>query len=1122
MPHRKPPRANKTPTKRKSEAEASPATRSHISMAEAEGKREAERSPSAAASASESAARHSFEAFFESSIVPMRSLDASGIILRANQAELEFLGYTRDEYVGRDIAAFHEDPASTAEMIARLARGEQLVKQPVRLRAKDGSIRHVLTSATAQFLDSRLTAIYCVSWDAAAEADAEALARESARRMVVLNAERQSLIDQTPFMIVRCTRDLKYRFASRAYADMVGRDPQDLIGQPLADILGREAMDAIRPSIEQVLRGERAAYESELPFPNLGTRRIRAVYTPEFDEAGKVDGWLASITDVTEQQRAEQIRQQLASIVDSSDDAIISKDLDGMIISWNRGAERIFGFTAAEAIGRPITMVIPAHLQHEEPVILDRIRHGEHIDHYETLRHRKDGSLIHVSLTISPVRNAEGKIVGASKIARDITDRKVAEIAFARHAEEQAALNDFTVRLFRAESLPAIYDAALDAILAALRCDRAAILRPDDWGAMRFVSSRGLSARYRAAAEGYNPWPLDARNPETACIGEVGGTDLPEHVRTAAAVEGIRGIAFVPLMAQGRLVGNFIAYYDAPHAFSREKVHVARNLARQLGFAIERMLVEQARQAAERSLRRLSEKLESEVERRTRERDRIWTVSEDLLGVSTFDGYFISINPAWTKLLGWSEDEIKAMHVSALRHPEDEAHSIAGRSRLASGVSTVRIENRFRHKDGSWRWIHWTMTTEDGFIYVSGRNTTTEREAAAALAKAQQQFAHSQKMEALGQLTGGVAHDFNNLLMIVSGHAQILARRLSEPKDLRALSAIQAAATRGESLTRQLLSFSRNQPLDPAVVSPAETIGAVRDILDGLLKVDVELLMDVLPSIWSIHVDKSELELALVNLVVNARDAMPNGGVLTIAAKNLLLESGDTADGLAGEFVALSVADTGCGIASDHLARVFEPFFTTKSADKGTGLGLSQVYGFARRSGGTAAIGSEPGRGTTVTLYLPRSHTDVGHAQARRDGHITAPAEEAVLVVEDNDDVRAVAVALLEQLGYRAIAVGSAAAALDILASRSTPLNLLFTDVVLPGGTDGLTLAQTVKARYPAMPVVLTTGYAKVFDVKPDFPVVRKPYQIATLGRILREALDQPTSDALPAAAARA
>ena len=945
---------------------------------------------------------------------------------------------------------------------------------------------------------------------------------EGTQQMIRLDAERQSLIDQTPFMLVRCTRDLKYRFASRAYAAMVGRDPQDLVGRPLAEILGADAIETIRPHIERALSGERADYESELTFPGVGTRCIRATYTPEVDADGRIDGWLASITDITEQRRAEQIRQQLASIVDWSDDAIVSKDLNGIIISWNRGAERIFGFTAAEAIGRSITIVIPPHLQHEEPVILDRIRHGNHIDHYETVRCRKDGSLIHVSLTISPMRDAEGKIVGASKIARDITDRKLAEIAFARRSAAQAALYDFTDRLYRAESLAEIYDAALDAIGTALRCDRASILRPDDWGAMRFVAWRGLSARYRAAAEGHNPFPLDARNPETICVEDIGPANLPEHVCSAAAAEGIGGVAFVPLMAQGRLAGNFIAYYDTPHTFTQEEIDVAHNLARQLGFAIERMLVEHARQAAEQSLRQLSEKLESEVERRTRERDRIWMVSEDLLGVSGFDGHFISINPAWTKLLGWSEDEIKSIHVSALRHPDDETHSTAARSRLASGIATIRVENRFRHKDGSWRWIHWTMTTEDGFIYLSGRNTTTEHEAAAALARAQQQSAHSQKMEALGQLTGGVAHDFNNLLMIVSGHAQILGRRLSEPKDLRALNAIQAAATRGESLTRQLLSFSRNQPLNPAVVSPAETIGAVRDILDGLLKIDVELLLDVSPSIWPIHVDKSELELALVNLVVNARDAMPEGGALTIAAKNLRVESGDTADGIAGEFVALSIADTGCGIADEHLARVFEPFFTTKSADKGTGLGLSQVYGFARRSGGTAGITSELGRGTTVTLYLPRSQADIDRARARSDAQIVAPGEEAVLVVEDNDDVRAVAVALLEQLGYRAVAVGNAAAALHMLASRSIPLHLVFTDVVLPGGTDGLTLAQTVKARYPEMPIVLTTGYAKAFDAKPEFPVVRKPYQIATLGRVLREALDQPPPDAAsPAAAAR-
>jgi PAS domain S-box-containing protein len=515
---------------------------------------------------------------------------------------------------------------------------------------------------------------------------------------------------------------------------------------------------------------------------------------------------------------------------------------------------------------------------------------------------------------------------------------------------------------------------------------------------------------------------------------------------------------------------------------------------------------------ADRALQQLARKLEAEVERRTLERDRIWNVSEDLFAVSNFEGYFLSMNPAWTRLLGWSEDEIKSMHVSELRHPDDAAHSMAGRQQLARGVPTVRMENRFRHKDGTWRWIQWTMTENNGLIYVAGRHVTAEKEAAAALERAQRQAAHLQKMEAIGQLTGGVAHDFNNLLMIVSGHAQNLKLRLTEAKDVRAVQAIEMAAMRGENLTRQLLSFSRTLPLDPMVISPAETVHALRDVLAGSMHVNIEFSIDVPSTTWPIRVDKSELELALVNLVVNARDAMPESGRLSISARNVGLEAGDNPEGLTGDVVALTVADSGGGIPPDLLSRVVEPFFTTKSPDKGTGLGLSQVYGFARRSGGTVAIASEPGRGTKVTIYLPRSHAPIVAPSPVDTAKYTTLGRQTILVVEDNPDVSNVAVALLEQLGYQTIAVESAPAALDVLASGKD-VGLVFSDVVLPGQTDGLALARTVSEQYPHVPVVLTTGYTKVFDSDPQFPVLRKPYQISALGRVIRDALDPSLAD---------
>jgi PAS domain S-box-containing protein len=803
-------------------------------------------------------------------------------------------------------------------------------------------------------------------------------------------AELDGVLDRTPFVLARCSRDLRYRFVSQGCAKLLGGKPEDLAGKALVEVIGQEALATIRPYIERVLGGDVVEYETEIPYLGPGTRFVHVVYTPEKDESGEVVGWVASILDITEQKRAE--------------------------------------------------------------------------------------------------------------------------AALARRAEENAALYEFTNRLYRAESLSVVYEAALDAIIRALGCERASVLRTDVHGVMRFVAWRGLSAPYRRAVDGHSPWAADDANPQPVCIEDIERADLPDALRAVVRQEGIRALSFIPLMSSaGSLAGKFMTYYAAPHAFSRDEIALSLNVARRLGFAAERMQAEQARQQAERELRLLKDQLESEVETRTRERDRIWNVSEDLLGVGDFEGYFVSINPAWRKLLGWSEDEIRAMHVSELRHPDDAAAAIAARTQLAQGVPTVRLENRYRHKDGSWRWIHWTMTAEDGLIYVSGRHVTLEREAAAALERAQRRSAHSQKMEALGLLTGGVAHDFNNLLMIVSGHAQSLKRRLTEARDKRALDAIQIASTRGESLTRQLLSFSRGMPLNPTVISPAATVAAIRDVLAGTLHVNIELLIDVAQAMWPVRVDKSEFELALVNLTVNARDAMPSGGQLSISAANVTLEAEHTAEGLAGEFVAISVTDTGAGIPEDVLSRVFEPFFTTKGAEKGTGLGLSQVYGFARRSSGTATIKSEPGRGTTVTIYLPRSRAALDRVRENNAMPYAAPIGATALIVEDNEDVRTVTVSLLEQLGYRTIAVENASAALEAL-TGSPDVTVMFSDVVLPGEMDGLLLARSVKTHYPRLPVVLTTGYARVFETDPEFPVLRKPYQIDALGRIIREAIDAAQS----------
>ena len=370
---------------------------------------------------------------------------------------------------------------------------------------------------------------------------------------------------------------------------------------------------------------------------------------------------------------------------------------------------------------------------------------------------------------------------------------------------------------------------------------------------------------------------------------------------------------------------------------------------------------------------------------------------------------------------------------------------------------------------------------------------------------------HAQRMEAIGQLTGGVAHDFNNLLMIIGGSAQRLRGELTDKKHRRLLDMIATATQRGETLTRQLLTYSRQQTLTPQVIDLRQRLPAIRELLARSLRTDIDIKLDVPRHLCAVRVDPSELELAILNLAVNAKDAMPNGGALSIRAKPVSLRGEASEEGLSGEFVAIRVADTGDGIPADILTRVFEPFFTTKEVGKGTGLGLSQVYGFAKQSGGTATVTSRLGRGTAVTIFLPRCHEAPQRIapQAPANSPATPGAEGTVLLVEDNADVAEVGAGLLRQLGYRVRSVANAQAALAAL--RFDPhVDLVFSDILMPGGRNGLDLARDIGERFPDLPVLMTTGYsASAQDaVQRGVVVLQKPYDLETLRRNIHEAIE--------------
>src|SRR5215470_4090607 len=459
---------------------------------------------------------------------------------------------------------FAASPVAVALRSGVPVRGVELV-----MERPDGSQIPVLMNvAPLKDAEGRIDGAVCSFQELTERKRAEEALRAS-------EAELQSVINRTPFMLVRCGRDLRYLFVSEAYAHLIARGRDEVIGKTIDEVIGPRGLRTLQPYIDTVLNGETIDFECELEFPHSGLRKLAIAYRPERDRAGNVEGWIASLLDITDQRISEEARRQLASIVESSDDPIISEDLTGCIVSWNPGAERLFGYSAEEMIGKPIATIVPDHLQDEEPQILDRVRAGARIEHYETIRRCKDGRLVDVSLAVSPMRDEYGTIVGASKIARDVTARKRAEAVVSRRADEQAALYRFTNRLYRAESIKNIYEAALDAIVDAMHCGRASILRCDSDGVMRFVAWRGLSDGYRRAVEGHSPWSAAETNPEPVCISAAADADLSDALKQIVVRESIGALAFIPIVANGRLASKFMAYHEGPHVFTGGEIDLA-------------------------------------------------------------------------------------------------------------------------------------------------------------------------------------------------------------------------------------------------------------------------------------------------------------------------------------------------------------------------------------------------------------------------------------------------------------------------------------------------------------------------------------------------------------------
>jgi PAS domain S-box-containing protein len=532
------------------------------------------------------------------------------------------------------------------------------------------------------------------------------------------------------------------------------------------------------------------------------------------------------------------------------------------------------------------------------------------------------------------------------------------------------------------------------------------------------------------------------------------------------------------------------------------------------------------RKQATQALQQLNEILGERVVQRTRERDRTWELSRELLGVLRFDMTPIALNPAWEATLGWTRAQFNEQSLCELIHPEDLDATLRETASVAGGNVTTRFVNRLRHAEGGFRWLSWTIVPDEGLMYAAVRDITSERAVVDELAatnkrlrdqirereRVEAALQQMQRLEVVGQLTAGVAHDFNNLLTVILTSANFLTRDLEKgvfTKSAQRLQNIREAGERGAKLTSQLLSFSRRQRLEPVALNLNDTIGGMRELLGRALGGSVWVETELAEDLWSALVDPTQTEMIILNLAINGRDAMAQGGQLRLSTWNEMVyrlpqrpEDPDP-----GAYVVLSVSDTGCGMSAAVLAKAFEPFFTTKAVGKGSGLGLAQVFGFAKQSGGGVSIDTAENAGTTINVYLPSIAQTATPVISMSDMPGNADADDlhrTILLVDDDPDVRSVTSMMLSSLGYSVVEAENGDEALKKI---DPAIDLVLTDFAMPNMT-GAELAEIVKREHPELPIMFITGFADIdiLDVDQQL-IVQKPYKEEELARKLANVL---------------
>jgi two-component system cell cycle sensor histidine kinase/response regulator CckA len=834
---------------------------------------------------------------FDNGAMAIHWVGPDGTILRANQAELTLVGYAAEEYLGRNIAEFHADAPVIEDLLRRLHAGEVVHDYPARLRCKDGTIKHVLIDSSVYREGDAFLHTRCFTRDVTVNVRTQEELRRSHERLHLAAEVAQDLIWDWDYP----RRDVVWSGATRKYFELSSPEaelhtlpddpiwasrlhPEDL---PTAQLARRTALEQGSTSWEQEYRFRRPDGSYALMLERAAILR---------DEDGSIARVVAVMSDITRRRVAEEATLRLAAIVASASDAIVGKTLDGRITSWNAAAERIFGYTEREMLGQSVFILVPPELHATEDAMLAKVRQGDRVEFSVTQRIRKDGTRIAVSLTVSPIWDPSGVVIGVSSIQRDVTERE-------RAAEE----------LVRREE------------------------------------------RYRALV----------------------------------------------------------------------------------------------------------------------------TASSQIVWTADTQGRFDERQPAWEAYTGQTEEESAGFGWLEAFHPDDRESlkrawfEAIDRHTFEERAARVwhHEHHRYRHSvtraapvhrsDGSVR--EWIGTLTD----VEEQHTAAER------------LRQAERLESVGRLAGGVAHEANNQMTVVLGAADFLLRHHRDDRTREDLQHIRQAAQRTAAITQQLLAFSRRQFLQPQLVDLNAIVRKLQSVLQRALGETSQVVLRLSSELGSVRADPGQLDQVLLNLALNARDAMPDGGVLTLETGRVVLNTGYVAaKGLQtmqpGSYVRLMASDTGRGMDQETLQRVFEPFFTTKPMGQGTGLGLSTVYGIIKQSGGFIWVYSEPGQGTTFKIYLPEVQ-HLSSAERPPTAAVTG-GSEVILLAEDDELVRSVLARSLREYGYDVLEARDGIDALEVVSRRPSPPNLVIMDAVMPR-LNGRELSRELRKRWPGVSTLFISGY---------------------------------------------